>query len=427
MQKGQIFIFLLISILLLIVAGGVFFLERQTTPKPSTAPLISQTLQPAPVDKTSNWKQFTTDPYYPFYTNNERRSEIERMKSLGGNSNDASFQQIRISVLLPPGWVQGFIDEKNPYDGNGGGFTFSKGGYQIHIQTGGSGGNLCTFSDRLDIQSVPEQERIIEFGYYKDFTSVQSFVNLRRVKISIPTTAPTYKPGVALYMFCSRERGANGNTSADIWGSPGSDIGAIGYTVPENASDAELTTMDKIISTIKLLDQNSVDTSNWKTYIDNEIGIQFQYPNSLEINKGTKDDLFIGSYSVGRYVSPNLPGVSSLDRIDIQVQLKDSKFLMDERKVLFSLEIGESGDISPINSKQFGKGWVFKRLSDVRVDGIQAKSFISNGLWQAPVGSFDRRVYIQKENNIYMIRGYLVGGDISENTFNNLVKTFKFL
>lgn len=47
MQKGQALIFLLVGILVFVVVGGIFYLGRLTSPKPSPGPVvISRTPQP---------------------------------------------------------------------------------------------------------------------------------------------------------------------------------------------------------------------------------------------------------------------------------------------------------------------------------------------------------------------------------------------
>lgn len=64
MQKGNTLIFLLVGILILAgVAGGAFYLGRQTTPKPSPTPIIvSQTPQPTIISSPSPLpKTFATD------------------------------------------------------------------------------------------------------------------------------------------------------------------------------------------------------------------------------------------------------------------------------------------------------------------------------------------------------------------------------
>lgn len=72
MQRGQIFIFLLIGILIIAGVGGAYYLGRSTSPKPSATPIvISQTPQPTPdasreptgSTKTANWKVFESPTY----------------------------------------------------------------------------------------------------------------------------------------------------------------------------------------------------------------------------------------------------------------------------------------------------------------------------------------------------------------------------
>lgn len=55
MQKGFLLIWILVGVLVIVaVAGGAYFLGRQTTPKPSPAP-VSQNVQPTPTpDETAN-------------------------------------------------------------------------------------------------------------------------------------------------------------------------------------------------------------------------------------------------------------------------------------------------------------------------------------------------------------------------------------
>ncbi|MBI2018289.1 hypothetical protein HYS96_01145 [Candidatus Daviesbacteria bacterium] len=70
MQKGQVQIILIGILVLAVVAAGAYYLGRQTTPKPSLAPVItSQTPQPSPspTDETANWKTYTfKNPNIPY-------------------------------------------------------------------------------------------------------------------------------------------------------------------------------------------------------------------------------------------------------------------------------------------------------------------------------------------------------------------------
>lgn len=67
-QKGNALIYFLVGIFVTAVAGGTFYLGRQTTPKPSVVPAVtSQTPQPTAIsqptqipDETANWKTYAS-------------------------------------------------------------------------------------------------------------------------------------------------------------------------------------------------------------------------------------------------------------------------------------------------------------------------------------------------------------------------------
>ncbi len=67
MQKGQIFIWTIVGTLVILIAGGAYYLGRSTSPKSSTTPtVISQTPQPITTssDETANWETYTNNKYY---------------------------------------------------------------------------------------------------------------------------------------------------------------------------------------------------------------------------------------------------------------------------------------------------------------------------------------------------------------------------
>lgn len=72
MQKGQAPVLILVGILVIVaVAGGAFYLGRQTTPKPSPSPVVtSQTPKPTNTSlestgsaETANWKTYKNSQY----------------------------------------------------------------------------------------------------------------------------------------------------------------------------------------------------------------------------------------------------------------------------------------------------------------------------------------------------------------------------
>lgn len=63
MQKGQAQVLILAGIVILLaVAGGIFYLGRITAPKLQNI-TTSPTPQPSPVDETANWKTYTNTKY----------------------------------------------------------------------------------------------------------------------------------------------------------------------------------------------------------------------------------------------------------------------------------------------------------------------------------------------------------------------------
>lgn len=188
-------------------------------------------------NSTANWQSFVTNPYYPRFTNSQKEEKIQR----GTNPNDSAFQKIRFSISFPPDWAQGYINEKSLYDGDGGLFTFSKGEYKIQISTGDAGANTCQFPD----ENVPEQYKV-PGGYYTNYSQINSFTSLRRVKVEDVSGVPS-NPTTQTYVFCSKWSPQSG------WQLPESNVGRIEYIVPKNPSSEELKTMDSILSTIRIL------------------------------------------------------------------------------------------------------------------------------------------------------------------------------
>jgi len=287
-QKGLAPILIVLAVVVLIsITGGTYYLGRINTTQPS----ITKS-----TDETVNWKTYTSDLYNPFYTDDQLRAEIERQKSLpGGNPKGQSLQKISFSIMYPPDWVQGFDDGsdqtiRGPRYGRG--FTLSKGDYiiKVHEGIGPPGGNLCS--------AYPT--------YNQDFKNIQGFVKMGRINSSLATTSYFYKSGFTEYTICTSEYGPV-DSLGDI-----SSIGKITYSVPNNTSDADLATMDKIISTLTFPKQNqstaTTDTSSWKIFTSALGGFIVKYPPNW-ITQGFEGykESFSQNSDIIRFYSKNLP------------------------------------------------------------------------------------------------------------------------
>lgn len=133
MQKGQVQVLILAGIVILVaVAGGIFFLGRITAPKPQTqTPVTTSSPQPFPtsVDETANWKTYSTKEIYFKYPPDLVVSEPSAIRL----TNEASMPQVipdkYINILIfvhtidPQTDLRGWIEKdtiRNKPDGTTG-------------------------------------------------------------------------------------------------------------------------------------------------------------------------------------------------------------------------------------------------------------------------------------------------------------------
>ncbi len=166
---------------------------------------------------------------------------------------------------------------------------------------------------------------------------------------------------------------------------------------------------------------NSNENANWKTYTNSDLGFSFKYPASFIVQEQTTN-----SYTLELAKNVNAPGFSSLDYITAAIM--DAKTPSEEAKLLIdSLKVGETKNIRPAESTEgFRQSNVFKRLVDKEIDGLSAQVFLRDGLLGGPEGSYEKRVYVTKNDYIYYIRGYMIGGEVTDALFDQILSTFKF-
>ncbi len=111
MQKGGILIWIIIGTVVVLVAGGTYYLSRSSSPKPSVTPIaVSQTPQPTPspsdaspaptsAGETANWKTYTTNSGK--YTFKYPQNLIVKEYTQGGPPNSPKVIQPSL-VITPP-------------------------------------------------------------------------------------------------------------------------------------------------------------------------------------------------------------------------------------------------------------------------------------------------------------------------------------
>lgn len=184
-------------------------------------------------------------------------------------------------------------------------------------------------------------------------------------------------------------------------------------------------TVTSPLSVYPSLIPTSDPTANWKTYTNNQYGFSISFPSDFEINKQADNQSFI----IERIL--NRPGKNSnFLYITIittgQNMIKNNIYAYDpkETNILLDMQIGVSKSIRP--KDLLSKFWTYRRIQDVSIDGLQARSFENNNPWEFPPGTIERKMYLTKGNMMYII-GFLYGKDLSENFFNQILSTFKFL
>jgi|GEM_PF-7132938 len=176
----------------------------------------------------------------------------------------------------------------------------------------------------------------------------------------------------------------------------------------------------QVQKTIQVTPTPSPDqTANWQTYKSLKYGYTLKYPAGFETNDqsgsviiskkvegvgGTGPENFI-------YVS-TIPDTYNRDRDGIIYNYDET-----QTPVLLQLKIG---DLKTGNN-------VYSRVEDTDIDGIQGETFINNSPTEFIKGTIEKRIYVHKGTNTFLIGAYTSSTDISMTLFNQVLSTFKFI
>lgn len=124
MQKGQILIWMVVGVLVIAIAGGIYYLGRSNSTKQSATPtVVSQTPQPTPSptpDETANWKIYTNtngSVSYKIQYPDDWVIEESPYPCCSGlkNPKDENIHIVIGTGSVFPGSEQDFFDPNNQY------------------------------------------------------------------------------------------------------------------------------------------------------------------------------------------------------------------------------------------------------------------------------------------------------------------------
>lgn len=161
------------------------------------------------------------------------------------------------------------------------------------------------------------------------------------------------------------------------------------------------------------------ETTSWKTYTNTKFGFSFKYPPNLKEENGCKDPT---NCSINSFVGPG-KGPNNFIYVSIS---KGNNFSLpynaDGVDTLLSMKIGESKSINNFKPEYF----TFKRLPDLIISDLSAKTFLSEKSWEFPENTKQKRVYINRNNDLILIGAYTDSDDIPLKVFDQILSTFKF-
>jgi len=161
--------------------------------------------------------------------------------------------------------------------------------------------------------------------------------------------------------------------------------------------------------------------SNWKTYTDSEYKYSISYPSNSKIYPQGRGGFQISN---GGFIY-----VSVIPREKRYTARSGDiyNYIPAETQILLDMEIGESKSTVP-EYPHVNEFYTYRRLLDIQIGGFTAKAYFNPPpVWEAPEGVGEYRYYVDKEDYLYLIGGYVdTGLIIEEKKFKEIIFTIRF-
>jgi hypothetical protein len=185
--------------------------------------------------------------------------------------------------------------------------------------------------------------------------------------------------------------------------------------------------LNQILSSFKFTDTSearNVETSDWKTYSNDEFGYSIKYPNDMNTNcEANSNDC-----SFDRFVGPGRGPENFIWFTAIPSDPNErtgSYYNGSEIDALLNAKTSESINTNP-KVPNVAKYFTLNRLDDLTLDGMKVKVFQNTSPWESKSGTIERRIIFSKNNYIYTFGSYTESSDIPLSLFNQILTTFQF-
>lgn len=187
---------------------------------------------------------------------------------------------------------------------------------------------------------------------------------------------------------------------------------ALGYLYLTGKTKLNNEPAEEITETAQETETAETETNNWKTYKNEEYGFEFKYPGNIslsEVNSKGKPRFWVGYEKIKNKLQPDGERAES-----VGVQVYDNLKDLSIEDFLTYLEENE-------NWRKWSSALQKNRLSAVKIEGRPSIGIETGTVYDTT------DIYFKNGFFIYKISyNRIVGLGELENTFNQILSTFKF-